>query len=89
MCLAIPGRVVRWIDRDPIGALAEIEFGGITRPCHMACVLDASLGDYVVVHAGVAIAIIDILAAEQTLADLESLPRNADDWPDDEPEGIA
>ncbi len=83
MCLAIPGRVVRWIDRDPVGALAEIEFGGITRPCHMACVLDASLGDYVVVHAGVAIAIIDTAAAEQTLADLKSLPRDAADWPDE------
>jgi hydrogenase expression/formation protein HypC len=78
MCLAIPGRVVRWIDRDPICASAEIEFGGITRPCHMACVPQAVPGDYVIVHAGVAISIVDAAAAEQTLAELASLPADDD-----------
>ena len=73
MCLAIPGRVVRWIDRDPVFARAEVEFDGARRVCHMACVPDAKEDDYVVVHAGVAISTIDPEAARQTLADLQRL----------------
>jgi len=73
MCLAIPGRIVQWIDRDPLFARAEVEFAGIRRVCHMACVVDAREGDYVVVHAGVAISRIDEARAEQVLAELRSL----------------
>jgi len=86
MCLAIPGRIVRWIDTDPLLAVAEVEFGGVTRRCHMACVLEARVGDYVVVHAGVAIAQLDADAAAKTLADLASLPEEAE-WPTAEAEG--
>ena len=86
MCLAIPGRVVRWIDTDPLLAVAEVEFGGVTRRCHMACVLEARVGDYVVVHAGVAIAQLDADAAAQSLADLASLPEEAE-WPVAEADG--
>ena len=80
MCLAIPGRVVRWLDRDPICAAADVEFGGVTRACHMACVPQAEPGDYVIVHAGVAISIVDQAAAEQTLAELACLPADGDEW---------
>lgn len=78
MCLAIPGKVVRWVDSDPLLAVAEVEFGGVTRPCHMACVPEARLGDYVVVHAGVAIAILDALEAARALQELASLPDESD-----------
>jgi hydrogenase expression/formation protein HypC len=73
MCLAVPGKIIRWIDRDPTFARAEVEFGGVSRICHMACVLDASLGDYVLVHAGVAITKIDEAEARRTLNDLATL----------------
>ena len=73
MCLAVPGRVMRWIERDPVFARAEVEFEGVRRECHMACVPDAAEGDYVLVHAGIAINSISAEAARQTLADLESL----------------
>jgi hydrogenase expression/formation protein HypC len=59
MCLGVPGKVVEWIDRDPLFAKARIEFGGIERVCSMACVPEAAIGDYVIVHAGIAIAQID------------------------------
>ena len=78
MCLAVPGRVVRWIDRDPVFARAEIEFEGIRRECHMACVPDTAEGEYVIVHAGVAISRISAEAARQTLADLACLKRAED-----------
>jgi hydrogenase expression/formation protein HypC len=73
MCLGIPGKVVRWLDRDPILASAEVEFAGIRRVCQMACVPDASEGDFVIVHAGVAISRMDQTAAEKTLAELAQL----------------
>ena len=78
MCLGIPGRVARWIDRSSLTALAEIDFGGITRRCQMACVPEAQEGDYVVVHAGVALTTIDRNAAEQLLATLDQLAESDD-----------
>lgn len=70
MCLALPGRVVEWIDRDPLFARAQVEFAGVRRECHLACVPDAEVGDYVVVHAGIAISRIDAKAAEQLLKEV-------------------
>ena len=79
MCLGIPGKVVRWLDHDPIFARAEIEFAGVCRICQMACVPEAQEGDYVIVHAGVAISRIDDVAAEQTLTDVFALGED-DGW---------
>lgn len=73
MCLGVPGRLVEWLDRDPLLARAQIEFDGVRRVCHLACVPDAEVGDYVIVHAGVAISRIDAEAAERLLEELRSL----------------
>ncbi len=73
--------MVRWIDNDPLLAVAEVEFGGVVRPCHMACVSEARVGDYVVVHAGVAIARLDAQEALRALAELASLPDDGE-WRD-------
>jgi len=70
MCLGIPGKVVRWLDRTEPFAQAEIEFGGVRRPIHMACVPEALEGDYVIVHAGVAICRVDEAEAERLLDEL-------------------
>lgn len=75
MCLAVPGRVVRWINRQPLFEQAEVEFGGVRRVCHMNCVADAEVDSYVIVHAGVAISQIDEAAAQKTLSDLERLDK--------------
>ena len=47
MCLGIPGKVVRWIERGSPFAQAEVEFDGLRRVCHLACVPEAEEGDYV------------------------------------------
>jgi hydrogenase expression/formation protein HypC len=73
MCLGIPGRVAKWIDKDPIFARAEVEFAGIRREVQMACAVDAVEGDYVIVHAGVAICILNEAEAEKTLSELAML----------------
>lgn len=64
MCLGVPGRVVRWLDRSELTAEAEIDFGGVRKRCHMACVPEAAEGDYVLVHAGVAITVLNLTALE-------------------------
>jgi hydrogenase expression/formation protein HypC len=73
MCLGIPGRVVEWLDRDPIFARARIEFDGVSRDVHMACVPTAAVGDYVIVHAGIAICQIDEDEAQRVFDDWKRL----------------
>ncbi len=73
MCLGIPGRVQVWLQRDPLFAQAMVEFEGVAQACHMACVPQAEVGDYVLVHAGIAIAIIDQQAAQRVMEELERL----------------
>lgn len=81
MCLAVPGKLVRWLDRDPVFARAEIEFAGIRRVCHMACVPEVSAGEFVLVHAGVAITRIDTEEAHRLLADLAQLDAGDEELP--------
>jgi len=73
MCLGIPGKVVRWLERTVPFAQAEIEFDGVRRPIHMACVPNALEGEYVIVHAGVAICRVDEAEAQRMLAALARL----------------
>jgi hydrogenase expression/formation protein HypC len=73
MCLGVPGRIVRWIHREGVFARAEIEFAGVRRVCHMACVPEADEGDYVIVHAGIAISRIDPEEAGRVFKELAAL----------------
>ncbi len=73
MCLGIPGKVARWVEREGLQARAEIEFDGVRRVCHMMCVPDANEGDYVVVHAGIAISRIDPADAQRVFDELAAL----------------
>lgn len=78
MCLAIPGRVVKWLERSLPFAQAEIEFEQTRRICHMACVPEAEIGDYVIVHAGIAIARVDATEGERILQELRALEEPCD-----------
>jgi hydrogenase expression/formation protein HypC len=49
-----------------------IEFDGVRRECHLACVPDAEVGDYVVVHAGIAISRVNAGEAERLMRELQS-----------------
>ncbi|MCE9607025.1 MAG: HypC/HybG/HupF family hydrogenase formation chaperone [Planctomycetia bacterium] len=83
MCLAVPGRLEEWTDRDPLLARGWVVFGGVRHECHLACVPEAEVGDYVLVHAGIALNRIDIVAAEKLLRELrdagEESPPSAED----------
>ncbi|WP_246151959.1 HypC/HybG/HupF family hydrogenase formation chaperone [Rubripirellula reticaptiva] len=77
----MPGRIVRWIDRDPTFAKAVVEFAGVSRDVHMACVPDATVGQYVIVHAGIAICVLDESEAHKTLAAFKMLEEVDDEIP--------
>ncbi len=62
MCLAIPGKILS-ID----GNTAKVDYGdGTVRNADISLV-DASVGEYVIVHAGFAIQILDEKEAKETL----------------------
>lgn len=68
MCLAIPA-VIKSID----GMEAEAEIGGISRHISIQLTPEAGVGDYVLVHAGYAIGIVDQKDAEETLEVLREM----------------
>jgi len=68
MCLAVPMCIVQ-ID----GQWAVAEVDGVSRKVRLDLLPDVSLGDYVLIHAGLAIARLDAAAAEETLSLLRRL----------------
>jgi hydrogenase expression/formation protein HypC len=66
MCLAVPGKVVEIIGDDPLLRSAKVSFSGVIKQVSLTCTPDAKLGDYVLVHVGVAISTVDPEEAAQT-----------------------
>lgn len=60
MCLAIPAKITK-ID----GMVAEVDIGGNIKEINIALTPEAKVGDYVLIHAGYAIQVIDEKAAEE------------------------
>ena len=59
MCLAVPGRIEEIAVGDPLIRTGKVNFGGIRKDVSLSYVPEASVGDYVMVHVGVAISIVD------------------------------
>lgn len=74
MCLAIPGKI-KSIDYqyDGLVRMARVNFGGIIKEASLDMVPNAKVGDYVLVHVGVAISIVDEEEAEKTFAYLREI----------------
>ncbi len=68
MCLAIPA-LVKSID----GQQAEVEAGGVGRKVSIYLTPEVKVGDYILLHTGYAISIIDEVEAEETLKLLREL----------------
>lgn len=77
MCLAIPGRVISIIPgANALDIHGEIDFSGIKKTVSLAYVPEVELDQYVIVHAGFAISVLDEQEAQDSLAafaELESL----------------
>ncbi|HEY4980142.1 MAG TPA: HypC/HybG/HupF family hydrogenase formation chaperone [Candidatus Acidoferrum sp.] len=72
MCLAIPGKVGQIEEKDGMRS-GRILFGGIARQACLDFVPEVKEGDYVLVHVGFAISVVDKDEAERTYALLESM----------------
>jgi len=73
MCLAVPGKIVSIEGGDPLFLTGKVDFGGVAREVSLACLPEAKVGDYVVVHVGMAISRLDEEEAKRTLDDLAAL----------------
>lgn len=73
MCLAIPGRIVSITGDQPMMRFGQVDFGGVGKEINLAYVPQAAVGDYVLVHVGFALTVIDAAEAKQILADLERI----------------
>lgn len=74
MCLAIPGKIVE-IDRDSNPIMGKVNFGGINKEVCLELVPEAKLNDYVIVHVGFAISIIDEKEALETLKMIDEMDK--------------
>jgi hydrogenase expression/formation protein HypC len=71
MCLAIPAQIVEVV--DPEAGLAKAEISGVRRAVSTALCPDAGVGDWVLIHVGFALEMIDEEQARETLALLEQM----------------
>lgn len=76
MCLAIPGRIT-----SVSGSQAKVDVGGVSRAVSLLLTPDADVGDYVYIHTGYAISVVDEAAALESLRLLQEL---AETYPVDE-----
>lgn len=79
MCLALPGQIVSINEPPPdvenscLYRSGKVSFGGILKEVNLAYVPEAEVGNYVIVHVGFALNIVDEEEARQTLNDLEQI----------------
>jgi hydrogenase expression/formation protein HypC len=74
MCLAVPGKIIQInYTTDPLMRNGKVSFGGVIKEVSLAYVPSAKVDDYVIVHVGFALSILDPQEAEYTLNYLQQL----------------
>ena len=73
MCLAIPGRVASISGDDPVMRVGRVDFGGIVKEINLAYVPEARVDDYVLVHVGFALTVIDEAEADRLFEQLSEI----------------
>lgn len=73
MCLAVPGKVLEIIGDDPLLRSAKVSFAGVVKLISLTCTPEAQVGDYVLVHVGVAISTVDAKEAAETFEYLKAM----------------
>jgi hydrogenase expression/formation protein HypC len=71
MCLALPARVIELLANDQ----AIVDLGGVRKTISIALAAEARVGDYVIVHVGHALGVLDEAEALATLALFAELAR--------------
>ena len=78
MCLGVPGKVLSFEDGDL--RMGRVAFGQVVKEISLAFVPDAKVGEYVVVHAGMALDVIDEEAAQRVFKVLRELDAASMEW---------
>lgn len=73
MCLAVPGKIVSVDAADSLLRCGRVTFGGIIKEVNLGYVPEAKVGDYVIVHVGFAISILDQQEAEKVFEYLRAM----------------
>ena len=73
MCLAVPGRVLGIAGDDELTRVGRVDFGGVIKQVNLIYVPEARAGDYVLVHVGFALAIIDEQEASRVFELLQQI----------------
>lgn len=84
MCLAIPGKILSIDGDDPFMRMGKVSFGGVVKDVNLAYVPDAQVDNYVIVHVGFAISIVDEEEANRVfeyLREMDELAELEDDAP--------
>ena len=66
MCLGVPGKIIEVYESNEL-KIGKIDFGGVIRESCLEYVLDANVGEYVIVHVGFAISLLSEEEAHETL----------------------
>jgi hydrogenase expression/formation protein HypC len=75
MCLGVPGQVVSLEEPGDGLVMGKVSFGGVEREVCFGYASEAKIGDYVLVHVGFAIAVLDEDEAKRILDDFEAIAR--------------
>lgn len=73
MCLGVPGQVMRLSPNEIGMTMGTVRFGGIRKEVCLAYTPEAKVGDYVLVHVGFALAVLDEKAAGEMLQALREM----------------
>jgi hydrogenase expression/formation protein HypC len=73
MCLAVPGKIVAIFDEEPLTRCGKVDFGGIQKEVNLTFVPEARVGDYVMVHVGIAISVVDEAEAHRVFEYLQQI----------------
>jgi hydrogenase expression/formation protein HypC len=72
MCLAVPGKIISVTGKE-LERTGKVNFGGVIKEVSLAYVPDALVGEYVIVHVGFALSIVDENEAARVFEYLEQM----------------
>lgn len=74
MCLAVPGKIVTIVKEENLGLRrGNVDFGGIRKEVCLDYTPEARVGDYVLVHVGFALTVVDEQEAQRVFEALRQL----------------
>lgn len=78
MCLAVPGKILSIAGEDPLLRAGRVSFAGIVKEVNLAYTPEAVVGDYVVVHVGFALSVVDEAEAQEIFGYLKEMDELAE-----------